>query len=50
LFIVQVINDVDLADTGHYVFHVEVKGGDDKVLTKDVDLFLKVRLFFLSQI
>ena len=40
----QVINDVDLTDTGHYVFQVEVKGGggDANVLKRDVDLFLKV--------
>jgi hypothetical protein len=38
----QVINDVNVPDTGHYVFRVEVKGGNGVVLKKDVDLFLKV--------
>ena len=33
---------MDLSDTGHYVFHVEVKGGDGEVVKKDIDLYLKV--------
>ena len=35
------IHDVELEDTGTYIFNVEARGGDDHIITKDVKMTLK---------